>query len=208
MTTPIPPELLVGAYCSGAFPMAGEDGGIGWYSPDPRGIIPLDAFHMPRGLRRTLRSGAWEIRVNHDFQAVMRACMDRPSTWIDGEIFRSYCELHTLGAAHSVEVWRDGHLAGGLYGVALGGAFFGESMFHRVTDASKVALAHLVALLRSGGFRLLDIQWKTDHLARFGAIEIPREDYLRMLEAALGERAIFPREAMRDAEVWDGLAPR
>lgn len=181
----IPPEVLVSAYRQGAFPMAMESGEIAWFSPRRRGILPLEGFHIPHGLRRALRDAAWEVRVDTAFGDVMRACAAREETWIDGVILASYGELHRRGVAHSVEVWREGELAGGLYGVALGGAFFGESMFHRRTDASKVALAALVRMLRAGGFVLLDTQWATPHLAQFGVIEVPRAEYLRRLEAAL-----------------------
>ena len=187
----IPAELLVSAYASGWFPMAVDEGEIRWYSPDPRGIIPLDAFHVPRRLARVLRSGSFRIEIDRDFPAVIRACAEaerdaeEPGTWISDDIIESYCALHDAGLAHSVEAWQGDVLAGGLYGVAMGGAFFGESMFHIVTDASKVALAGLVAQLRDRRFRLLDIQWVTDHLEQFGAIEIPRRSYLRMLEEAL-----------------------
>ncbi len=181
----IPPEVLVSAYRQGAFPMAMESGEIAWFSPRRRGILPLEGFHVPHGLRRALRDAAWEVRVDTAFGEVMRACAAREETWIDGVILASYGELHRRGVAHSVEVWREGELAGGLYGVALGGAFFGESMFHRRTDASKVALAALVRMLRAGGFVLLDTQWATPHLAQFGVIEVPRAEYLRRLEAAL-----------------------
>ncbi len=180
------PELLVRAYCMGLFPMAdGRDGPIHWYSPDPRAVFPLEAFHVPRSLRRTMARGRFEVRVNTAFGVVMRACAEREETWISAEILRAYEELHALGLAHSVEAWHDGGLAGGLYGVALGGAFFGESMFTRVADASKVALAALVGRLRARGFVLLDTQFLTEHLARFGAVEIPREEYLRRLDRAL-----------------------
>ena len=184
-------DLLVSAYASGWFPMAVGNGEIRWFSPDPRGIIPLDTFHVPRRLVRVVRQGTFEIVVNRDFEAVIRACAEADrdpedaGTWIDQEIFESYCALHEAGFAHSVEAWQDGRLAGGLYGVALGGAFFGESMFHHVTDASKVALVALVERLRSRGFTLLDTQWTTEHLEQFGALEIPRARYLRMLSQAL-----------------------
>jgi leucyl/phenylalanyl-tRNA--protein transferase len=187
----IPSELLVSAYSSGWFPMAVDEGEIRWYSPDPRGIIPLDAFHVPSRLARVIRSGRFRIEIDRDFPAVIRACaqVDRkdedPGTWIDSEILTSYIALHRHGFAHSVEAWEGERLAGGLYGVALGGAFFGESMFHRVTDASKVALASLVERLRARGFTLLDVQWVTPHLEQFGAIEIPRSDYLELLQQAL-----------------------
>src|SRR5437868_12415648 len=187
----IPAELLVSAYAKGWFPMAVGDGDIRWYSPDPRGIIPLDQFHVSRRLARVVRSGAFQIEIDRDFDAVIRACAEAdrdsedPGTWIDAEIRDSYGALHRAGLAHSIEAWQDGRLVGGLYGVALGGAFFGESMFHHVTDASKVALVGLVDRLRTRGHRLLDIQWVTPHLQRFGAIEIPRRRYLKMLEEAL-----------------------
>jgi leucyl/phenylalanyl-tRNA--protein transferase len=190
----IPPDVLLAAYASGWFPMAVEAGEIRWYSPDPRGILPLERFRVSRRLSRIVRQGRFEIRVDHDFTAVINACADRPDddgSWIDGEIVQSYCALHRHGFAHSVETWQGGALVGGLYGVALGGAFFGESMFHRATDASKVALTALVERLRLGGFVLLDTQWVTDHLARFGAIEIPRQRYLALLESAMRVRAQF-----------------
>ncbi len=172
--------------------MGMPDGEIGWFSPDPRGIVPLDdEFHIPHGLRRTLKRNPFEIRVNTAFLKVMRGCAEREETWIDGVILASYNNLHSLGFAHSVETWRDGDLVGGLYGVALGGAFFGESMFHKATDASKVALVALVELLRQRGFVLLDTQWTTTHLAQFGAREIPRSRYLGMLERALRCPATF-----------------
>jgi leucyl/phenylalanyl-tRNA---protein transferase len=187
----IPSDLLVSAYASGWFPMAVAPGEIRWYSPDPRGIIPLDSFHVPSRLARVLRSGRFQLEIDRDFDRVIRACAeadrkeDEGGTWIDPEIMESYCALHRAGLAHSVEAWQGGQLVGGVYGVALGGAFFGESMFHHVTDASKVALAALVERLRTRGHRLLDIQWVTPHLQRFGAIEIPRRRYLKMLGEAL-----------------------
>jgi leucyl/phenylalanyl-tRNA--protein transferase len=190
----IPAELLVSAYSSGWFPMAVEPGEIRWYSPDPRGIIPLETFHASKRLSRVVRQGRFEIRVDHQFAAVIAACAERlddDGSWIDREILDSYCSLHERGLAHSVETWQDGALVGGLYGVALGGAFFGESMFHRVTDASKVAMVALVDRLRQRGFTLLDTQWVTEHLTQFGAIEIPRRRYLRLLDAALRIDAHF-----------------
>ena len=193
----IPSELLVSAYTSGWFPMAVDDGEIHWYSPDPRGIIPLESFHVPSRLGRVIRAGAFQIELNRAFDAVIRACAetdrrdDDPGTWIDREIIDSYVELHRLGFAHSVEAWQDGRLVGGLYGVALGGAFFGESMFHSKTDGSKVALAALVEHLRARGFLLLDIQWVTPHLEQFGAVEIPRPTYLEMLEEAIALEVAF-----------------
>lgn len=179
-------ELLLHAYRSGVFPMAIEHGEIAWFCPDPRAIIPLDdRFHVPHGLRRTLKRGEFEIRINTAFDRVIRKCAKRHDTWISDVIIASYANLHRLGHAHSVEAWIDGQLGGGLYGVAVGGAFFGESMFHDVTDASKVALHALVERLRARGFTLLDTQWTTPHLARFGAHEIPRAEYLEALEAAI-----------------------
>ena len=187
----IPIDLLVSAYASGWFPMAVGDAGIRWFSPDPRGIIPLDGFHMSRRLARVIRGGAFEVRINADFAGVIRACAEADrddedtGTWIDAEIIESYRALHAAGYAHSVEAWQNGRLAGGLYGVAIGGAFFGESMFHHVTDASKVALAALVERLRTRQYTLLDTQWTTGHLEQFGAIEIPRRKYLQLLAAAM-----------------------
>jgi leucyl/phenylalanyl-tRNA--protein transferase len=188
------PVLLVAAYRQGVFPMAVEDGTIAWFSPDPRGVIPLDTFHVSSRLARVVRRGTFTIRIDHDFERVIRACADRgevPSTWISEEIVASYVELARLGLAHSVEAWQDGELAGGLYGVHIGGAFFGESMFHRVTDASKVALVALVERLRARGFTLLDTQWITPHLQRFGAVEIPRREYLRRLADAIARPCRF-----------------
>ena len=193
----IPSEVLVSAYASGWFPMAVEAGEIRWYSPDPRGIIPLDAFHVPARLARVVRAGKFRVEIDRDFDAVIRACAvadradDEPGTWIDDEIIDSYCMLHRAGLAHSVEAWQQDRLVGGLYGVALGGAFFGESMFHRVTDASKVALVALIDRLRDRGYRLLDIQWVTPHLEQFAAIEVPRRTYLKMLEDAIAIDAEF-----------------
>jgi len=184
----IPADALLNAYASGWFPMAVTPGEIRWYSPDPRGIIPLDTFHVPSRLARSLRARPFEIRVDTDFPAVIRACAKRPDpdgNWIDGEIIDSYCALHEQGFAHSVEAWRDDQLVGGLYGVAMRGAFFGESMFHRVTDASKAALVALVERLREQRYALLDTQWVTEHLLQFGAIEVPRRRYLQMLDRAL-----------------------
>jgi leucyl/phenylalanyl-tRNA--protein transferase len=181
------PALVVRAYREGIFPMALDDGQIGWFSPDPRGILPLETFHVSSRLARVVRSGRFEIKVDADFPAVMRACGERrdEGTWISDEIFEVYTALHRLGIAHSVETWRDGTLVGGLYGVHLGGAFFGESMFHRETDASKVALVALVDRLTRRAFKLLDTQWVTAHLEQFEAIEIPRREYLRRLKTAL-----------------------
>jgi leucyl/phenylalanyl-tRNA---protein transferase len=190
----IAPEALISAYSSGWFPMAVAPGEIRWYSPDPRGIIPLDAFHVSRRLARSLRQQRFEIRLDTTFRAVIEGCAareDADGDWIDAEIVESYCALHERGLAHSVETWQDGVLVGGLYGVAIRGAFFGESMFHRVTDASKAALAGLVDRLRARGYALLDTQWVTDHLAQFGAVEVPRHRYLGMLDEALKIDASF-----------------
>jgi leucyl/phenylalanyl-tRNA--protein transferase len=187
-------DLVLRAYREGIFPMALEDGEIGWFSPDPRGVLPLDSFHLPQRLSRVLRKHAFEIRINHDFERVMRECAARKNedgTWISEEIIQCYVELHRQGHAHSVEAWQGATLAGGLYGVHAGAAFFGESMFHRVTDASKVALAALVDRLRTRDFTLLDIQWVTPHLQQFGAVEIARTEYLQRLGAALARAAAF-----------------
>lgn len=181
-------ELLLSAYAHGIFPMAvNDEGGIGWFSPDPRAVIPLDdRFHIPHGLRRTLRKSPFSIRINSSFEAVLDACAtDHGSTWISPSIKRAYLQLHRAGHAHSVECWDGGRLVGGLYGVAVGGAFCGESMFHRATDASKVALVALVERLRAKRFQLLDIQWTTPHLKRFGALEIPRIQYIQLLQKSL-----------------------
>ena len=177
--------------------MAVDGGEIRWFSPDPRGIIPLDDFHLPHRLERLWKRGSFAIEINQDFEGVIRACAEAerdpldPGTWINNEIIDSYLELHSLGYAHSVEVWRDSRQVAGLYGVALGGAFVGESMFHREPNTSKIALVALVDRLRTRGYRLLDTQWATDHLRQFGAIEIPRRDYLRALEAALAVDCVF-----------------
>ncbi len=188
----IPADLLLHAYRSGAFPMATPGGEIAWFSPDPRAVIPLDErFHIPHGLQRALKKNLFEVRINAAFEDVMRGCAHREETWINGEVFDSYVNLHRLGHAHSVEAWHEGKLAGGLYGVAVGGAFFGESMFHRETDASKVALVGLVARLRERGFTLLDTQWSTPHLRTFGTADIPRLKYVRLLKTAVGRDCSF-----------------
>ena len=183
----IPPRTLLAAYRQGFFPMA-IDGEIRWFSPRERGIIPLDGFHAPRRLRRVLRQGRFEVVVDRTFEEVVAACASRPGsdgTWIDAEIAASYAALHRAGFAHSVETWRQGELVGGLYGVTLRGVFFGESMFHRVTDASKIALAWLVERLRARGYALLDVQWVTPHLARLGAVAVRRARYRALLAAAM-----------------------
>lgn len=191
----ITPELLLRAYASGVFPMAesAESETLFWVDPQRRGVLPLDGLHVPRRLARSFRGGDFEIATDRDFAAVVDACADRAETWINPAIRRLYLELHRLGHAHSVEIRTGGGLAGGLYGVALGGAFFGESMFSRVRDTSKFALIALVARLNAGGFRLLDTQFLTDHLARLGAIEVSRPAYRRGLEAALARPADFRR---------------
>ena len=193
-STALDPALVLRAYREGIFPMAMESGEIAWFSPDPRGVIPLADFHIPSRLARVVRSGRFEIRINQAFEAVMRACAareDDDGTWISETILDCYVALHRLGIAHSVETWQAGQLVGGLYGVQLGGAFFGESMFHHATDASKVALVALVDRMRRRSFRLLDIQWVTPHLEQFGAIEIPRDEYLVQLKHALKNDASF-----------------
>jgi leucyl/phenylalanyl-tRNA--protein transferase len=181
----IDPEVLLQGYRLGVFPMAMGDGSIEWFSPDPRAILPLENFHVPHTLERAARARSFEIRIDVSFAEVMRECARRPETWINGEIIESYVRLHELGPAHSVEAWQDGKLAGGLYGVAIGGAFFGESMFHHIRDASKFALLGLVEHLRARKFVLLDTQWVTPHLQQFGAIEIPRAKYLHLLTTAV-----------------------
>lgn len=181
----IDPAFLLLAYENGYFPMAeSKEGEIHWYSPDPRTVIELEGFKISRSLRATIRKGIFEIRINTRFQEVIEQCSNRPETWISKEIIASYVLLHSSGYAHSVEAWKDGSLAGGLYGVAIGGAFFGESMFSLERDASKVALVALVDRLKLVGFTLLDIQFMTEHLFRFGAREIPKEEYLRRLSEA------------------------
>ncbi len=200
MANTIPTDVLLDFYRQGVFPMA-DAGDLRLFSPDPRGIIPLGDFHIPRGTKKALRDPGWVVRLDSAFPDVMLACAEREDTWIDETIFRSYVALHDAGHAHSVEVWRDGRLAGGLYGVRIGAAFFGESMFHRVTHASKVALCHLVALLKGGGFFLLDTQWVTPHLAGFGAVEVPRAVYLRMLSAAIAKSALLPDRPLAGSEV-------
>jgi leucyl/phenylalanyl-tRNA--protein transferase len=178
-------ELLLQGYRLGVFPMAMDDESIEWFSPDPRAILPLEDFHVPHALRRVLRKKVFETSINSAFAEVIESCAKREDTWINQEIIESYTHLRELGHAHSVEAWSQGELAGGLYGVAVGGAFFGESMFHRVTDASKIALVALVDQLRARKFVLLDTQWLTPHLQQFGGIEISRNHYLRLLRRAV-----------------------
>jgi leucyl/phenylalanyl-tRNA--protein transferase len=185
-------DFLLVAYANGYFPMASSRAGhIEWHSPDPRAIIPLNSFKVSRSLRRTVAMKKFEIRINTEFERVMRECAARETTWISEEIIRAYVELHRCGFAHSVECWREGKLVGGVYGVVLRGAFFGESMFSRVTDASKVALVHLVERLKERGFVLLDTQFMTEHLRRLGARELTRSEYLHRLASALEIDARF-----------------
>lgn len=194
----IDPRLLLNAYASGIFPMAesAADAEVFWVKPETRGIIPLDDFHIPRSVARTIKRGTFEIRVNSAFSAVIAGCAettnDRPATWINASIRDACQKLHVMGHAHSVEAWKDGELAGGLYGVSLGRAFFGESMFSRVRDASKICLVHLVERMRERDFTLLDTQFTTEHLKRFGAVDISRKRYERLLQQALeGEAPSF-----------------
>lgn len=204
----ITPELLLRAYAAGIFPMAEgrEAPTMYWIDPERRGILPLDSFHVPRRLRRTIRQGIFEVRCDTDFAGVIEGCAEptaeRRDTWINHEIVSLYAALYDRGYVHTVECWRDGELVGGLYGVAIGAAFFGESMFSRARDASKVALVHLAARLVHGHFKLLDSQFTTDHLETFGAIEVPRTRYRQLLADALARAADFPLElpeqALRD----------
>jgi leucyl/phenylalanyl-tRNA--protein transferase len=187
----IDPEVLLQGYRLGVFPMAMDDGAIEWFSPDPRAILPLDKFHLPHTLERVIRKKTFEIRINASFAEVMQQCAQRPETWINGVIIESYTRLNQLGHAHSIEAWQNGELTGGLYGVSIGGAFFGESMFHHVRDASKFALWALVERLRARRFVLLDTQWLTPHLEKLGAIEIPRHQYLHLLSSAVNLRRRF-----------------
>jgi leucyl/phenylalanyl-tRNA---protein transferase len=205
----ITPEILLKAYAAGIFPMAedADDPSLFWVEPRERGIIPLDRFHMSKRLARTVRSDHFQVRVDQDYDAVVAGCAapgsDREKTWISGRIRDLYGELFDAGYCHTVEVYRDNRLVGGLYGVRLKGAFFGESMFHTERDASKVALVHLVARLRRGGFSLLDTQFVTSHLAQFGAIEVPRQRYKQMLRAAMDHDAdwhVWPQGAVLSGE--------
>ncbi len=185
MNEPFTKDLVLSAYSQGIFPMGHDDGTIRWYSPDPRCIFDFDKFHVPRRLMRTYKSGKFEMKVNSAWKEVLKACADRESTWITDDIFRVYTQMHEAGFAHSVEAYYEGRLAGGLYGVSIGGAFMGESMFHNVTDASKISLIFLVERLQSRGFVLLDSQYMTDHLSTLGAVLISRQEYLRRLDRAL-----------------------
>lgn len=193
------PQVLLKAYACGIFPMAesADDPSLYWIEPEARGILPLGRFHVPRRLARTVRQDRFEIRIDSDFEAVIAGCAEaiagRSKTWINARIQRLYSELFLLGHCHTVEAWSDGRLVGGLYGVRLGAAFFGESMFSRVRDASKVALVHLVGRLKTGGFRLLDAQFTTDHLQQFGALEVDQRQYHHLLERAIDAEADFYR---------------
>lgn len=197
MSGTITPQILLRAYAAGIFPMAedADDNSLYWVEPEERGILPLSGFHVPRSLAKKVRRQDFEIRVDTQFEQVMRLCSaqtdDRPSTWINDRIISLYKQLHKMGCGHCVECWQDGELVGGLYGLRIGAAFFGESMFSRKTDASKVALVHLVARLKAGGFVLLDAQFENDHLSQFGMATVSRDEYHLMLEPALGVDAEF-----------------
>jgi leucyl/phenylalanyl-tRNA--protein transferase len=207
----ITPEVVLKAYACGIFPMAesADDPGLYWVEPEQRGVIPLDGLQVSSRLARTVRSGKFTIRIDHDFDAVIDACAapaeGRGSTWINARIRSLYGSLFRVGHCHTVEAWRDGRLVGGLYGVSLGAAFFGESMFHRESDASKVALVHLVARLVTDGFRLLDTQFVTDHLRSLGAVEVPRARYQRLLEAAVARQADWKAQPLDPAEALDRI---
>ncbi|WP_421722965.1 leucyl/phenylalanyl-tRNA--protein transferase [Bauldia sp.] len=200
----ITPQVLLKAYAVGIFPMAeaADDPGLYWIEPESRGVLPLEEFHIPRRLKRSITRGDFEVRIDSDFDSVIEGCADpapgRAKTWINQRIRRLYSDLFAMGHCHTVEVWRQNELIGGLYGVRLGGAFFGESMFSRERDASKIALVHLVARLKEGGFQLLDTQFTTRHLAQFGVIEIDRRHYQTLLDSAIKASADFYR--------WDGGA--
>jgi leucyl/phenylalanyl-tRNA--protein transferase len=208
----ITPEVLLKAYACGIFPMAesAEDPALYWIEPERRGILPLEGFHVPARLARTVRSGRFTLWCNRDFDAVIAGCAEprpgRGRTWINTRIRNLYRGLFDFGHCHTVEAYEDGKLVGGLYGVSLGRAFFGESMFHRARDASKVALVHLVARLKAGGFTLLDTQFVTDHLKIFGAIELPRRQYHRMLGNALADEADFAALPLRPLSGAEALA--
>lgn len=192
MLSTLTPEMLLSGYAMGCFPMAEDRNSsvVNWYAPDPRGILPLSEFHVSKNLAKLVRRNSFQVATNVDFKGTMMGCADRENTWISDQIIDAYTKLHHLGYAHSIECWQNDQLVGGLYGVALGGAFFGESMFSRVRDSSKVALVHLVYRLRAKGYVLLDTQFITPHLERFGAIEIPREQYERELKKALSVHVI------------------
>ena len=202
--SPLTPSQLLRAYALGVFPMARhrDDPRVHWIDPAERGILPFENFHVPHSLKKVLRRGEFTVTCDKAFAQTIEGCAepapDRPETWINNEILHLFVELHRLGLAHSVETWKDGELVGGLYGLSLGGAFFGESMYSRVSDASKVALVHLMARMITGGYSLLDTQFVTRHLARFGAVEVPRWKYLRLLSDALQRRATFHCELVED----------
>ncbi|MCS7043769.1 MAG: leucyl/phenylalanyl-tRNA--protein transferase [Bryobacteraceae bacterium] len=194
VTFTVTPESLEEGYRRGIFPMGHEgERAFTWHEPDPRGIIPLDAIHVPTSLRRRMRRGGYEVSVDRAFGEVVRQCAARPGVWLTPKLIAVYEEMHRRGQAHSLEVWVEEQLAGGIFGVHLGAAFFAESKFHRVTDMSKVALVELLVRLRDAGFLLFDVQYWTPHLGQFGALEIPKRRYLEMLAAALGEQRTFPR---------------
>jgi leucyl/phenylalanyl-tRNA---protein transferase len=197
-------EILEACYRAGAFPMADRCGRIAFYRADPRSVLELDALHVSRSLARVIRKGVYSVRFDCDFEAVIRSCADREETWISAQIVDAFLRFHEAGKAHSVEAYRDGELVGGLYGVALGAAFMGESMFSRASDASKVCLVHLVERLEERGFTLLDCQIQNDHLARLGAVEVPEWEYLRRLDHALSLERNFGREGSGSCEPADG----
>ena len=201
------PELLLHGYSIGIFPMAEhrDDPDLFWVDPKFRGVFPLDGFHISRSLARRIRRCGFSISINQDFEGVVDGCADRADTWINAELRDLYRQVYNIGQAHSLEVWEDDQLVGGVFGVALGAAFFGESMFSRRTDASKIALAYLVDRLRQTGFQLFDTQFLTAHLASLGAIEIPRSDYRKALEEAIGDSAEFAAEVPQSA---DGVIQR
>lgn len=203
------PELVLEAYRQGLFPMAYNSGSpyIHWVCPEMRGQLSIETIHLPRRLVKTIERSPFEIRIDSDFEGVIRGCAEstskRPETWINAQIMKVFCDLHKRGHAHSVECWRDGELAGGIYGLAVGAAFFGESMFARETDASKVSLAHLTARLWRGGFKLFDTQFVNEHLKQFGIYELPHEDYKQRLVKAVKMDADFGLEGFLQGEIMD-----
>lgn len=205
MHQPFTAQLVLAAYTQAIFPMGNDDGSIYWYSPDPRCIIDLDDFHASKRLMRTYRSGKFDMRVNSAWDEVIRLCARRESTWITDEIIRVYTELHEMGFAHSVEAFQNNKLVGGLYGVAVGGAFMGESMFHLATDASKVSLVYLVERMKERNFTLLDSQYMTEHLGTLSARNIPRSEYMRRLKDALNRDCHFDDDNSRPNPVNDAL---
>ena len=205
MREDLTPEILLAAYAAGIFPMADDGGEVHWLAPNPRAVIELDRFQASRSLRTTVRRGVFEVTFNRAFPEIIQACADRQEgTWISAEIKEAYSRLHLLGFAHSVEAWKDEQLAGGLYGVAIGGAFFGESMFHCVTDASKAALVHLVQRMRERKFVLLDVQFMTEHLRQFGATEISRKKYEQRLRQAIELSRTLADDLPDDSSAEDG----